>query len=206
MFANRDLSPAPGYADTDFLAPDRRETGRVHTVYFVVKVIRDGDAGLFRMCNISDGGAKLAAHIEFTVGERVWIELSRHLAISGTVMWCEDQCWGVQFDWPIDSAAALHARAEERLDRRACALRLPVNRLATCYSESGIRMVTVDDVSRRGVGVSHQEFLNRGMLVKLVLESGTARQGVVRWARSTEAGIRLDEPLTCEELESARHI
>jgi hypothetical protein len=67
-------------------------------------------------------------------------------------------------------------------------------------------MVTVDDVSRRGVGVSHQEFLNRGMLVKLVLESGTARQGVVRWASSTEAGIRLDEPLTCEELESARHI
>jgi hypothetical protein len=148
----------------------------------------------------------LATHVCFSERERVTIELSRGLTVQGTVAWCDEGRCGVEFDEPIDCAAVLRRRIEQQLDRRGHALRLPVCRLATCYAENGIRAVTVTDVSRRGVGLIHGGALASGMAVKLVLESGTARNGVVRWSNNGHAGVRLDEPLTCEELESAKHL
>lgn len=183
---------------------DQRSSVRIQTVYFVVKVTRDADAGLFRVCNISDTGMKLATHVPFEIGEDVLVELTQHLAVEGRVAWCEDSCCGIEFVLPIDCAAILHARAEQKLDPRGSALRLPVRGLATCYAENGIRAVRITDVSRRGVGLSHDGSLASGMLVKLILESGTAREGRVCWSRQDRAGVRLNEPLTSRELESAR--
>lgn len=206
MLSNTGMQPEQSHATVINPNPERRNSSRICTVYFVVKVTREHDAGLFRVRNLSDTGMMLATHVSFSCRERVAVELSYGIVVTGTVAWCDDGCCGVEFDEPIDCAAVLRLRSEQKLDHRGHALRLPVCRLATCYAESGIRAVTVTDVSRRGVGLIHGGGLAAGMTVKLVLESGTARTGIVQWSQHGHAGVRLDEPLTCEELESAKHL
>jgi len=192
--------------DTGAPEHERRASSRVCTVFFVAKVTRDHDAGLFRVRNMSDHGMRLATHVPFTAGQPVTVELLDGLAICGRVAWCRDGCCGVEFDQPIDCAAILRVRAEKKQDRRGSALRLPVDRLATVYCEKGIRPVQVVDVSRRGVCLAQAGFLEADMMIRLVTESGTSRTGLVRWADGNRAGVRLTEPLTCEELESTSYI
>lgn len=191
------------YAEPVLRATERRASPRIRTVYLVVKVTRERDAGLFRARNISDAGMMLIAHVPFEAGECVWIELSDNAVVRGVIGWCEDGCCGIQFDERIDSAGFLKSLAEEKRDCRRRAQRLPVKRLATSYSECGIRAVTITDVSPRGVGLAHNGSLRAGVIVKLVLESGLTRAGAVCWSKEGHAGVLLAEPFTQEELESA---
>lgn len=194
---------AQQYVDPTQLAPDRRSEPRVRTVYLIVMVTRFDDTGLFRARNISDAGMMLVTHVPFHARERVSIELSDTLTVTGTVEWCKDGHCGVHFDHPIDSGEFLKSLAEAKRECRRTAHRLPVKRLATSYSECGIRAVTITDVSSRGVGLIHNGSLRPGVMVKLVLQSGLTRGGAVCWSRDGQAGVRLAEPFTREELESA---
>lgn len=187
----------------DSVPLERRASLRVCTVYFVAKISREADAGLFRVRNISDIGMMFIAHVRFSAGERIRAELADNFIVEGTVVWVTEFRCGVSFDRPISSTSVLRARADQKLDPRGGALRLQVSRKATCYSEKGIRAVTITDVSRRGVGIAHDGSMQLGMSVRLVLEGGTARTGVVCWSNGTSAGLRLTEPLTYQELESA---
>ena len=189
------------FPETVLPAPDRRETPRFHTVCFDVKVARGGRVGLFRARNISDDGIMLATHVELAVGERVLLALSDRIAVRGTVLWSNERCCGVQFERSIDCAALLRAGAEQKRDDRRAALRLPAAKLATTYAENGIRSVRVTNVSHRGMGLAHDGSLAEGMLLKLIVETGIAREGAVRWSQDGRAGVRLTEPLTCAELE-----
>jgi hypothetical protein len=191
------------YAEPVLRAMERRASPRVRTVCLVVKVRRAHDAGLFRARNISDAGMMLLAHVAIGVGERVAIELSDSVVVQGTVEWCRDGCCGVQFDEEIDSAGFLKSLAAEKRDCQRRAQRLSVKRLATSYSECGIRAVTIIDISSRGVGLTHNGSLRPGVIVKLVLESGLTRAGAVCWSNDGHAGVSLAEPFTQEELESA---
>jgi hypothetical protein len=72
---------------------------------------------------------------------------------------------------------------------------------ATCYGENGIRAVKVTDASHHGLGLAHDGSLAEGMELKLIVAGGIERRGAVRWASAARGGVRLLEPLTCEELE-----
>ena len=188
--------------DTLFPIPDRRASPRIRTICFDVRLNRRGQVGLYRARNISDSGMMLDTHRRFEAGEHVLIELVEPFAIEGTVSWSEETRCGIEFVKPIDCAALLRAQAErKRDDRRGGGLRLATMRLATAYTESGIRAVRVTNVSHRGMGLAHDGSLEVGMLLKLIVESGIARSGAVRWSKDGRAGIRLLEPLTCRELE-----
>jgi hypothetical protein len=191
------------YAEPVLRTTERRASPRIRTVYLVVKVRRAHDVGLFRARNISDAGMMMCAHVAIDVGERVAIELSDSFVVQATVEWCRDGCCGVQFDEEIDSAGFLKSLAEEKRDCQRRSQRLSVKRLATSYSECGIRAVTIIDVSARGVGLTHNGSLHAGVLVKLVLESGLTRAGAVCWSKEGHAGVLLAEPFSHEELESA---
>ncbi len=181
---------------------DRRASPRFHTVCFDVKIVRGENAGLFRARNISDSGLKLDTHWRLAFGERVLIKLSEHQAIHGMVSWCEDGRCGIAFDRPINCAALLREGAElKRDDRRGGALRLETMTRATCYGENGIRPVRITDVSHHGMGLTHDGTVTAGMLLRLIAENGVTRSGAVRWASAGRAGIRLEEPLSSEELE-----
>jgi hypothetical protein len=185
---------------------DRRASPRIRTVFFMVQVTRDSDVGLFRVRNISDMGMMLVAHSRIEVGERVLIELFEDLAVTGAVVWCKDDCCGVEFDKPIDSAGFLEAHAAAKRDCRRGELRLSVSRRATSYSECGIRAVTITDVSPHGLGLAHNGSIRPGISVKLVLESGVTRSGAVCWSKDGHAGVILAEPFTHVELESASRL
>ena len=196
-------SPTPCWlADTLFPMRDRRASPRIRLVCFDVRLNRAGRVGLYRARNISDAGMMLNTRTRFESGERVLVELTEPFAIEGVVSWSTDDGCGIEFVRPIDCAALLQAQAErKRDDRRGGGLRLATMRLATAYAEHGIRAVRVTNVSHRGMGLAHDGSLAEGMLIKLIVESGIERCGTVRWSKDGRAGIRLLEPLTCEELE-----
>ena len=187
-------------ADGLFAIPDRRASTRFRAVCFDVTIERDGRASLFRARNISDKGMMLNTHEPVEVGEHVMIGLSERLAIQGTVLWCNERCCGIQFDRPIDCVALLRTGAEQKRGDRRCSVRLTATRLATTYAENGIRPVRVVDVSHRGMGLAHDGTLARDMLLRLFLETGVEREARVRWSHRGQAGIRLLEPLSCDEL------
>jgi hypothetical protein len=189
-------------AEVLFPMPDRRASPRLRTVCFDVMVERRGAAGLFRVRNISDTGLMLNTHLPLAVGEAVTIVLADQVAVQGSVIWCNERCCGVQFDHAIDSAALLQAEAVwKHGDRRGGALRLAAMRLATSYGDNGIRAVKVTDASHRGLGLAHDGTLEPGMELKLTVDNGIERTAMVRWSRDGRAGVRLLEPLSCEELE-----
>lgn len=204
MQADSKTSAECWLANTLFPVPDRRTSPRVRTVCLVVKVNRGGKAAILRARNVSDDGMMLSTPVPLDVGERVLINLSEKLAVHGTVLWADNERCGVQFARPIDSADLLRAAEEQkRVDRRGGAQRLATMRLATTYAENGIRAVRITNVSHRGMGLAHDGSLKRGMLLKLVVESGLERGAAVRWSEDGRAGIRLMDPLTCEELAGA---
>lgn len=189
------------HADALFPLCDRRASHRTRTVCFTVKLDREGGAALFRARNISDTGMMLDAHIALDVDEPVIVGFSEGLAIPGTVQWHDRHRCGIRFEQAIDSAALLHAEAErKRMDRRKGALRLTASRLATSFSDRGIRAVTIHDVSHRGLGLAHDGTLGSGMLLDLVVDSGIRRCAEVRWSEEGRAGLRLLEPLNCREV------
>lgn len=141
----------------------------------------------------------LSTPVPLDAGERLLISLSEKLAVHGTVLRAERDRCGVQFVRPIDSTALLRAADEQkRVDRRGGA-----QRLATTCAENGIRAVRVTNVSHCGMGLAHDGSLEPGMLLKLVVETGLECGAAVRWSEDGHAGIRLMEPLTCEELAEA---
>lgn len=196
--AHTDLEAAPPPQ------PERRSSPRFRTVFFIARISRVSDDGLFIVRNLSDDGVQLVAHIAMHLGERLVIALSEDLTVSGTVMWCDNHFCGVQFDEPIDSSGFLRTLRDRSRTFRRRALRLPVMKLATCYSEAGIHTVRITDVSSRGLGLMHRGQIRPGMVLTLILENGARRKGAVCWSKNGHAGVALGEPFTIQELESAR--
>lgn len=191
------------HVSPDLGSNERRSSPRIRSVFFVVRVTRDADAGLFLVRNISDVGMSLVAHVELQVGERLSIALSDDVSITGSVAWCEGQFCGVEFDEPVDCESFLKSFSKAKRDHQRAAMRLPVMKRATSYSMAGIHSVQVTNVSPRGVGLAHDGALRSGMFISLVLESGATRRGAVCWSKNGQAGVLLSEPFTLEELESA---
>ena len=144
----------------------------------------------------------LATSAKVALGERVSVALSDTVSIAGRVAWSEPGRCGIAFDTRIDSAALLAMLVAERRSADYRAPRLPVMARALAYDETGIHPVTVRDLSQHGIGISHHARFRPGMAVKLCLENGVERRGVVRWADDNQAGLALVDPFTCEDLAS----
>src|SRR3546814_1194656 len=94
---------------------DRRDGDRYRTVWRIAKVIRNGDAGLWRVRNISDRGMLLAADVPIAGGEKLEIALSATVVIRGEVVWSHAGRCGVSFDQEVDVAdVPKHFAGEQR--------------------------------------------------------------------------------------------
>lgn len=198
QFADPEVRVAAGPADT----LERRASTRLRTVFWIAKVTREHDVGLWRVENISSRGVMLQIHIEVAVGERVSIALSDTHSVRGAVKWHEGQRCGVEFDAPIRCERVLRMLAAERRSAGYRAPRLVVDRGATAWCEHGLKSVRVRNVSQHGLGLAHDGQLQPGTRLKLQLENGLERRGVVRWSSEGQSGLRLLEPLGCSSLES----
>jgi len=182
---------------------ERRRGQRIHTLLRIAKVSRAHDVGLWRVCNISDGGMMLAASVPLVPGERLAIALSDGVTLEATMQWWDGAHCGVAFDRPVDCAALLHELVAEQRAPFYRPPRLPVSSRAIVYCDKGLHSVRLLNLSQHGAGFSHAGRLLPGMAAKLLFEDGDEHRGVVRWSRDGRAGMYLVEPFPCARLESA---
>lgn len=188
--------------DGGFPESDRRAGPRIRTVFWVGKVTSDHDVGLWRVHNISNSGMMLQTHIEVIAGESLTVSLSESLTVAGSVVWSRSERCGIRFREEIECETVLGRLAAERRALKYRPPRLPVSRGAIAYCEHGIQAVRVINISQHGIGLAHEGRLRVGTRLKLVLENGLERRGVVRWSIEGYSGLLLLDPFCCTALES----
>ncbi len=133
---------------------DRRGADRYRTVWRIAKVLRNGDAGLWRVRNMSDNGMMLAADVPIAVGERLEIALSDTVTLRGAVVWSDDGRCGVAFDKEVDVADVLKQLAAEQRATGYRQPRLPVDSRALVVTDEGTGSIELVDLSQHGRGLS----------------------------------------------------
>lgn len=181
---------------------DRRGADRFRTVWRIAKVTRDGDAGLWRVRNISDRGMMLAADVPVSIGERLEISLSDSVTIHGRIVWSKDGQCGVAFDGAVDVAEVLRQLAAEQRASGYRQPRLPVHTVADAVTDEGTSRIELVDLSQNGAGFAHDGHLEVGKELELVLAGGIRRKAIVRWSRGERGGLWLTQPLDRADLES----
>jgi hypothetical protein len=198
-----DSAPAP---ESTGGGADRREADRHRTVWRIAKVLREGDAGLWRIRNISDRGMMLAADVPIAVGERLEVALSDLILVRGRVVWTKEGRCGVAFDEPVDVTEVLRQLAAEQQAAGYRQPRLPVRIEAQVTREGRSAEVEVADLSHSGAGVVHDGAIEAGREVDLLLPGGIRRTAIVRWSRGERGGLWLTQPLRRADLESIRRL
>lgn len=183
---------------------DRRGGDRYRTVWRIAKVVRNGDAGLWRVRNISDKGMMLAAEVPITVGEKLEIALSDTVTLQGDVVWSEGGRCGVAFDKEVDVADVLKQLAAEQRATGYRQPRLPVRTQAQAVTDDGTSQIELVDLSQNGAGFIHDGHLEVGKEFELVLAGNVRRKAIVRWSRAGRGGLWLTQPLDRADLESIR--
>ncbi len=181
---------------------DRRGADRYRTVWRIAKVIRNGDAGLWRVRNMSDNGMMLAAEVPIAVGERLEIALSDTVTLRGEVVWSDEGRCGVAFDKEVDVADVLKQLAAEQRATGYRQPRLPVRTQAQAVTDEGTSSIELVDLSQNGAGFIHDGHLEVGKELDLILAGGVKRRAIVRWSRGGRGGLWLTQPLDRGDLES----
>lgn len=198
-------SNAESYRDDNAAgAQERRSGDRYRTVWRIAKVARDGDAGLWRVRNMSNRGMMLAADVPIEVGEHLTIALSDTVVVSGKVVWAKEGRCGVAFDAEVDVAETLKQLAAEQRATGYRQPRLPVRKRAKLVIDSRISEIELINLSQSGAGFVHDGHLPVAKEVELILTDTIRRKAVVRWARDNEGGLWLTQPLDRADLESIR--
>ena len=181
---------------------DRRGADRYRTVWRIAKVIRNGDAGLWRVRNMSDNGMMLAADVPIAVGERLEIALSDTVTLRGEVVWSDEGRCGVAFDKEVDVADVLKQLAAEQRAIGYRQPRLPVQTQAQAVTDEGTGSIELVDLSQHGAGFLHDGHFEVGKELDLILAGGVKRRAIVRWSRGGRGGLWLTQPLDRADLES----
>lgn len=181
---------------------DRRGGDRYRTVWRIAKVLRNGDAGLWRVRNISDKGMMLAAEVPIAIGEKLEIALSDTVVLHGKVVWSDGGRCGVSFDKEVDVADVLKQLAAEQRATGYRQPRLPVRTQAQAVTDDGTNSIELVDLSQNGAGFVHDGHLEVGKELDLILAGGVKRRAIVRWSRAGRGGLWLTQPLDRADLES----
>ena len=181
---------------------DRRGADRYRTVWRIAKIVRNGDAGLWRVRNISDRGMMLAADVPIAVGEKLEIALSDTVVLQGEVVWSDAGRCGVEFDKEVDVAGLLKQLAAEQRATGYRQPRLSVRTQAQVVTDEGTSQIELVDMSQNGAGFIHDGHLEVGKELELVLAGDVRRKAIVRWSRAGRGGLWLTQPLDRADLES----
>lgn len=184
-------------------AADRRAQDRYRTICRVARVRRAHDIGLWRVHNLSDAGAMLAADVAMLAGETIEIALSETIRVAGTIAWVRQGRCGVAFDAAVDAAALLKRLGEEQRAEDYRAMRLPIECEARVVLAEGTRPIDLIDLSQQGAGYSYAAVLEPGTELELLLRRGTLRRrALVRWSQGARGGLWFTVPLDRADLES----
>ena len=187
-------------------ALDRRSTERVHTLFRIAHLSCDIDEGLCRIRNISDDGMMVTATRDLDLGTTVRVRLSDWACLTGEVVWLDRGNIGIRFPEAIDCAKLLQSLAAQQQSGRQGAPRLSVSLVGLAASEMGLQVIRVLDISQHGMKLAHDGSLRPDLPLKLTLENGMERRGIVRWSENAMAGVRLLTPIPYEKLQSASRL
>lgn len=183
--------------------PARRSSDRVHTLFRIAHLSCEFDEGLCRVRNISDEGIMVTTRRDLDLGAVVSVRLSDWACLTGKVVSIDHGNLGIRFPEPIDCAKLLQSLATQQSSGRKGAPRLGINMIGLAVSETGLQVIRVLDISQHGMKLAHDGSLRPGLPVKLTLENGIERRGVVRWSENAMAGVRLLTSIPYERLQSA---
>jgi len=204
--SDRDHQDAFGQEYSAEQSSERRGQDRYRTVCRVARVKRAHDVGLWRVRNLSNAGAMLAADVAMQAGERVEIALSETIRVSGMIAWTRQGRCGVAFDTAVDAAALLKRLGDEQRAEDYRALRLPIECEARVVLDHGTRPIDLIDLSQQGAGYSYGALLEPGTTLDLLLKAGTLqRRAIVRWSQGARGGLWFTVPLDRADLESDLH-
>src|SRR5690606_36265061 len=133
----------------------RRRYERSRLVYRLVHVEHEGDEGLARCRNISDGGMKLDLSMPVTPGAEIEVAFSGEHIFVGKVIWARNGQCGVALDHRIDSDALLRESAAETRSKGFPGLRLQKNVIGTLRFDGLTRRVCVQELSQHGLTLTH---------------------------------------------------
>jgi hypothetical protein len=199
----RQLNEEPSHEVMADSLGERREDKRIMTVYRVVRVRGPKDEGLARCRNISDSGAKLDIAMDLQLNDSVEIAFST-ATLPARVVWVNGRECGVAFEQKIDSAALLARPGGDAPKHAERSPRLQADIATKVRVEGAIKTARINDISQRGMKLSHDGSFHAGLEVKVILAGGREKAGVIRWVKDNIAGVFLLEPFSIEELGSAQ--
>ena len=184
---------------TAALRAERRCEGRTATMFRPVLFETDQFAGFCLVRNLSPNGMRGRVYTSFAEGLAITVQFSPDRIVEGTVIWCEDEHVGVQFDEPIDVEQVLADLARKLIEGKINrAPRLQITCKADVVIGDRTLAIGLQDISQRGIKAV-ASFVKPGDEVWVRLE-GLERKALVRWTQSGIAGFNFVRPLSFEEL------
>lgn len=180
----------------------RRKQERTRLVYRLVHVEHEGDEGLARCRNISDGGMKLDLSMRVAIGDRLRVAFSLAHVFTGTVVWTRQGECGVSLDRCIDSDEMLRQSAAQTRALGSSGLRLNRDLPATLRCDGRTRRIRVNELTQHGMRLIHDGDIYASARLTVTLGADKERQGVVRWSDGEVADVMLLEPFSVGELGS----
>lgn len=178
LYSLSDAPPQP--------SDDRRETGRLTTLYRVGSLSIGERRELCLIKNISAGGMMVRCYCSIPEGTRIAVELKCGQPLSGTVSWARDIHIGIAFDEPIDVIDVLSTSSHGPRPRMP---RIEVDCFIAVREGASTYRMRVCDVSQGGLKVQCENCLPVGSDVVVTLSGIEPLHGVVRWASDDQMGI-----------------
>lgn len=183
-------------------AAERREDDRQRLVYRLVHIEHEGDQGLGRCRNISDGGMKLELTMPVTVGARIVVAFSAIHVFAGVVIWTKGLLCGVALDDRIDFDVMLRDSAADTRARGFPALRPGGHLWAKLRCDGATRETRINELTQNAVKLAHDGGMKTSLHLSLRFGNGRERHGVVRSNKGNVADVILLEPFSVAELGS----
>jgi hypothetical protein len=165
---------------------DRRESGRLMTLYRVGSLSLGERRELCLIKNISAGGMMVRCYCSIPEGTRVAVELKCGQPLTGTVSWARDIHIGIAFDEPIDVIDILSTSSHGPRPRMP---RIEVAGFITVREGASIYRMRVCDISQGGLKVQGETCLPVDADVVVTLSGIEPIHGVVRWTSDNQMGI-----------------
>jgi hypothetical protein len=176
---------------------DRREDGRLMTLYRVGSLSIGERRELCLIKNISAGGMMVRCYCPIPEGTRISVELKCGQPLSGSVSWARDIHIGIAFDEPIDVIDILSTSSHGPRPRMP---RIEVAGFVTVREGASTYRMRACDVSQGGIKVQCENCLPIGADVVVTLNGIEPQQGVVRWASENHMGIIFNRMLALPTL------
>lgn len=184
--------PIPGELEP---ATDRRQSGeRFVTIFRAGKLSRERGEELCVLRNVSSGGAMLHHNGQFSVGERVTLDLRLDENLDGRIAWVGDGRCGMAFGRKIDLERLLAGHAEDGLKPRQPRLRLV--RPAKLKVDAHELEVVLRDVSQNGACIAYgSNIVPSRPEMRLGLDGLGDYRAIVRWRRGGFIGFNFASTL-----------